>query len=85
MENSSDVYRWVLTTTNYFTRWVEAIPMKRETEEFIVIFLKDRIITRFGSLAKITIENANDFSSLALAEFCFKYGIVMSHSFNYYP
>ena len=48
-------------------------------------FLEDRIITRFGAHAKITTDNAKAFSSLALVEFFFKYGIVLSHSSNYYP
>jgi transposase InsO family protein len=48
-------------------------------------FLEERIITRFGVPSKITTDNAKDFSSLALAEFCFKYDIILSHSSNYYP
>jgi hypothetical protein len=58
-----------LTTTDYFTRWVEAIPTKKETEEVIMSFLEDRIITRFGAPTKITTDNAKDFSSLALENF----------------
>jgi transposase InsO family protein len=48
-------------------------------------FLEDRIITRFGAPTKITTDNAKDFSSLASTNFCFKYGIVLSHSSNYHP
>ena len=48
-------------------------------------FLEDRIITRFGVPSKITTDNAKAFSSYALVEFRFKYGIVLSHSSNYYP
>jgi transposase InsO family protein len=48
-------------------------------------FLEDRIITRFGVPSKITTDNAKSFSSYALVEFCFKYGITLSHSSNYYP
>jgi transposase InsO family protein len=84
-DNSNNGYRWVLTATDYFTRWVEAIPTKKATEEVVMSFLEDRIITRFGAPAKITTDNAKAFNSLALANFCFKYGIVLSHSSNYYP
>jgi len=28
---SSGQHKWVLTTTKYFTKWVEAIPTKKET------------------------------------------------------
>jgi hypothetical protein len=48
-------------------------------------FLKDRTITRFSAPTKITIDNAKAFSSLDLANFFFKYGIVLSNYSNYYP
>jgi hypothetical protein len=64
---------------------VENIPTKKETEEYMMKFLEENIITRFGVPAKITIDNAKDFRSVVLNEFCFKYGIVLSHSSNYYP
>jgi hypothetical protein len=84
-DNSSNVYRWILIATNYFTRWVESIPTKKATEEVVMNFLEERIITRFGVPSKITTKNAKAFSSHALVEFCFKYGIVLSHSSNQYP
>jgi transposase InsO family protein len=84
-DNSNNGYHWVLTATDYFTRWVEAIPMKKATKEVMMSFLEDRIITRFDAPAKITTHNVKAFSSLSLANFCFKYGIVLSHSSNYYP
>jgi hypothetical protein len=83
-ENSSNGYRWVLTTTN-FTRWVEVIPIKKETKEVVMKFLKETIITRFGVPSKKTTDNSKYFSLMALNEFCFKYGIILSHSSNYYP
>jgi hypothetical protein len=48
-------------------------------------FLKEIIITGFGAPTKITIENAKDFMSLYLLELFLKYGIILSHSYNYYP
>ena len=48
-------------------------------------FLEDKIITRFGVPAKITIDNAKAFSSIAMSSFCFKYNIILSSSSNYYP
>jgi hypothetical protein len=83
-DNSSNGYRWILTATDYFTRWVESIPTKKSTE-VVINFLEDRIITRFGVPSKITTDNAKAFSSHAMVKFCFKYGIVLSHSSNYYP
>eukprot|EP00253_Pinus_taeda_P022815 PITA_22815 len=84
-ENSNNGYSWILTATDYFTKWVEAIPAKNATENVIMDFIENIIITRFGVPAKITIDNAKDFSSSEFSFFCFKYGIVLSHSSNYYP
>ena len=48
-------------------------------------FLEENIITRFGVPVKITVDNAKAFIFVELNEFCFNYGIVLSHSSNYYP
>ena len=84
-DNSRNGYRWILTATDYFTRWIESIPTKKATKEVVVNFLEERIITRFGVPSKFTNDKAKAFSSHGLVEFCFKYGIVLSHSSNYYP
>jgi transposase InsO family protein len=64
---------------------VEVVPTKKETKEVVMKFLEENIITRFSVPSEITTDNAKDFSSIALNEFCFKYGIILSHSSNYYP
>jgi hypothetical protein len=64
---------------------VEFIPTKKAMKEFMMKFLEEKIITRFGVPAKINTDNTKAFSSVVLNEFCFKYGIVLSHSSNYYP
>jgi hypothetical protein len=63
-DNSNNGYQWILTATYYFTRWVESIPTKKFSEEVVMNFLEERIITRFGVPS---IDNAKAFSSLALA------------------
>ena len=62
-DNSSNGYTLIIIATNYLTKWVEAIPTKSATDKVVMDFLEDRIITRFGVLAKITIDNAKAFSS----------------------
>jgi hypothetical protein len=93
-DNSSNGYSWVITTTYYFTKWVEAIPTKSTTEKVVMDFLEDKIITRFGVPSKIirfgvpskiTKDNAKAFCSSKMSSFCFKYGIILSHASDYYP
>jgi hypothetical protein len=41
---SSKGHKFVLLATDYFTKWVEAIPLKKVTLENIVEFVKEHII-----------------------------------------
>ena len=52
-DNSSNGYTWILTATDYFTKWVEAIPTKAAIEKVVMDFLEDKIITRFVVPTKI--------------------------------
>jgi hypothetical protein len=49
---SSEGHKFVLLATglatDYFTKWVEAIPLKKVTSENMVEFVKVHIIYRFG-------------------------------------
>jgi hypothetical protein len=84
-DNSSNGYSWVITTTYYFTKWVESIPIKSATEKVVMDFLEDRILNRFGVPSKIVTDNAKAFCSTEMSSFCFKYGIILSHASDYYP
>jgi hypothetical protein len=57
-DNSSNGNPCIFIATDYFTKWVEANPTKKETEEVFINFLSDRIITKFGAPATITTSNA---------------------------
>ena len=71
-DNSSNGFCWILTATDYFTKWVEAIPTKTATEKVDMDFIEDKIITRFGTPLKITTGDAKAFSSQEMNDFCFK-------------
>jgi hypothetical protein len=83
--HSSAQHKWILTTTDYFTKWVEAIPTKRATDSVVIDFLEDNILSRFGCPRKIVTDNAQAFKSMAMISFCQKYNIVLGHSTTYYP
>jgi hypothetical protein len=40
--HSSAQHKWILTATNYFTKWVEAIPTRNATDS------EENILSRFG-------------------------------------
>ncbi|MCY6525035.1 hypothetical protein, partial [Actinobacillus pleuropneumoniae] len=45
---SSNQHRWILTATYYFTKWVEAIPVRNTTDTIVIKFIEENILSRFG-------------------------------------
>jgi hypothetical protein len=81
---SNEQHKWILTTTDFFTKWIEFIPTRSASHKVIIGFLED-LITRFGCLSKIVTDNVASFKAEPLAKFCEKIGIKLIHSTPYYP
>jgi len=45
---SSGQHKWILTTTDFFTKWVEAVLTRQATNAVIIDFLLSHILSRFG-------------------------------------
>ena len=56
--NASRKNIWILRTTDYFMKWIEAIPTKRDTDAMIMGFLEENILARFGCPGRIMTDNA---------------------------
>ena len=56
--NSSLQHKYILTATDYFTRWVEAIPLRKINEDEVISFLQDHIMTRFGVIVSLVLNIA---------------------------
>ena len=82
---SSGQHKWILTSTDYFTKWVEAIPTKNATNIVVIKFMEENILARFGCPRKIIIDNAQVFKSSKFIIFCQNYNIILGHSNTYYP
>ena len=48
LPSSSGQHKWILTATDYFTKWVEAIPCRQANDTIIIQFLECNILSRFG-------------------------------------
>ena len=83
--NSSLQHKYILTATDYFTRWVEAIPLRKVNEDAVMDFLQDHIMTRFGVPISLVFDNAPYFSSIKLTEFSNEKGMKLYYYDNYYP
>lgn len=81
---SSVGHKWIITTTNYFTRWTEVVALKEANESAVLSFYDD-IIHRFGIPDSIVSDNALAFTSLKVSEWVVKKGIYLNTSSNYYP
>jgi transposase InsO family protein len=81
---SSGQHRWILTATNYFTKWIEVIPTRSASHKVIIGFLED-IIARFGCPNKIVTDNAASFKAKPLIKFCEQFKIALIQSTPYYP
>jgi len=82
---SSQLHKYILTTTDYFTRWIESIPLKIVDQDQVISFTEHFIITRFGVSHTLIFDNASYFSSINLTEFALEKGIKIKYYANYYP
>jgi len=69
---SSRKHKWILTATNYFTKWIEDIPTRNATDKVIMRFLEGYIFSRFGCPRKLITDNAQTFKSDSMVAFCKK-------------
>jgi hypothetical protein len=82
---SSKGHMYILTSTDYFTKWPEVVALKKVDYEELVKFLKDNILSRFGVPDKFITDNGSIFIGSKFIEFYGEYGIIMGKSSNYYP
>jgi ribonuclease HI len=81
---SSKRHKFVLLATDYFTKWVEAIPLKKVTSENMVEFVKEHIIYRFGIPETITTDQGTQFTSSEFREFAESMEVKLLNSSPYY-
>ena len=77
---SSAQQKWILTTTDYFTKWIDAMPTRNATDSFIISFLEGHILSWFGCPRKIITDNAVAFGSKKMVYLCHRYRIALGHS-----
>ncbi|KAH9291094.1 hypothetical protein KI387_044665, partial [Taxus chinensis] len=82
--NSSQGHKWIVTATDYFTKWTEAVVLKEANESNILDFYEG-IVTRFGAPATIISDNALAFLGTKITEWAVKNCVYLSTSSNYYP
>jgi hypothetical protein len=82
--SSSKQHKYILTITDYFTRWSEVVPLKVVNTNQVVSFLNSHIITHFGIHECLVFDNSSYFSSLDMNVFSLEKGIKLKYSASYY-
>ena len=70
--------RYILVVTDYFTRWVEAYPIRDQTAETIAKVLASEWVTRFGCMSELHSDNGTNFVSEIMQSLCKLLGIERS-------
>jgi hypothetical protein len=77
---SSKGHQYILVIMDYFTKWVEAIPMKLVTSKDVINFIKEHVIHRFWIPQTITTNRGSVFVSEEFRKFTTDVGIKLIRS-----
>jgi hypothetical protein len=81
---SSKGHKFILVATVYFTKWVEAIPIKTVTTGNMIDFVNEHIVYWFGIPQTITTDQGSQFISGKFVEYAKSLGIKLLNSSPYY-
>jgi len=65
-------FQFLLVASDYFTKWVEVVPLFEVTDHQVVKFLWQNIMRHFGLPHTIISNNGMNFTSKEVAIFCAK-------------
>jgi hypothetical protein len=82
--SSSKGHRFVLVSTDYFTKWTEAAPLKNMKNKEVISFVLENIVHRFGIPQTLTTDQGASFMSHQFKEFTSSLKIKLMNSSPYY-
>ena len=76
---ASNGHRFILVAIDYFTKWIEAASYANVTKQFVVRFIKNQIICRYGVSSKIITDNGSNLNNNMMEALCkdFKITIII--------
>ncbi|XP_058220517.1 uncharacterized protein LOC131330798 [Rhododendron vialii] len=78
-------FKFLVTATDYFSKWVEAEPLVTITEANVQRFVWRNIVTRFGVPYTNVSNNGSQFVGKDLTSLCAEFGICFFNSTPAYP
>ena len=81
---SSKEHNFILVAIDYFTKWVEVVPLKKVKQKDVIQFIKEHIIHRFGIPQCITTDQDTMFTGDEMTYFSKDYDIQLIRSTPFY-
>jgi hypothetical protein len=78
-------HRYIIVTVEYFTKWVEVIPMFNNDGETMTLFIFNQILARFGILKDIFTNHGSHLQKKMITDLTSNIGFKQEHLFPYYP
>jgi hypothetical protein len=78
-------FKFLITATDYFTKWIEAEPLVRIEDKDVKRFVWRNIITRFGIPYAFISDNGTQFVGDVFTDFCAEHRIRFFNSTPSYP
>ncbi|XP_075480136.1 uncharacterized protein LOC142520868 [Primulina tabacum] len=82
---SSFGYLYILVAVDYVSKWIEAIPCRKNDHKIVIKFLKENIFSRFGIPRAMTSDGGTHFVNKPFASLMKKYGITHKVTTPYHP
>jgi len=65
---SRNGYKYILTISDYFTKWADAFPIRNQEASTVAKVLVDRVFAYLGTLIQILTDRGSNFESQLFAE-----------------
>uniref|UniRef100_A0A2N9FX66 Integrase catalytic domain-containing protein n=1 Tax=Fagus sylvatica TaxID=28930 RepID=A0A2N9FX66_FAGSY len=78
-------YLYILVVVDYVSKWVEAMACKNNDHKTVVKFLKEHILSRFGTPRAIISDQGTHFCNKPFEALMSKYGVIHKVATSYHP
>ena len=82
---STKRHEFMLVAMDYFTKWVEAQPFTKISQEQVIDFIEKQLIHQFGISQFILTDRETVFTGERMSAFAANYGIRLIYFSPYYP
>ena len=83
LPKSSGGHLYILAATNYFSKWVEVVPLREVKKETVVNFIQTHLICQYGVPQYIITDNGKPFYNRRMIELCEKFEFKQYNSSMY--